>query len=54
MTITKITDKYNPHKVWVIKHYPCGHFYINQEISNRLFYKAFQRATKEFINSVFD
>lgn len=33
MKVTRIQDKYNPDKVWMIKRYLCGTFYVNQEIS---------------------
>lgn len=54
MKITEIIDKYNADKVWVIKKYSCGHYYINQKINNRIFYKAFQKTTKSYIESVLD
>ena len=52
MKIIKRVDKYNPNKVWVIKHTKCGHFYINQEICGKLFYKAFQRTTFKHIQDI--
>lgn len=30
MKVTRIQDKYNPDKVWMIKRYLCGTFYVNQ------------------------
>ena len=33
MKVTRIQDKYNPDKVWMIKRYLCGTFYVNQEIN---------------------
>lgn len=47
MTITRIQDKYNPNKVWIVKRYKCGHYYVNQEICGRLFYHRFTRMKKE-------
>ena len=47
MTITKITDKYNSSKVWIIKHYGSGHYYINQEIKGRILNKKYVRRTKK-------
>ena len=35
MKVTRIQDKYNPDKVWMIKRYLCGTFYVNQEIKDR-------------------
>lgn len=34
MKVTRIQDKYNPDKVWMIKRYLCGTFYVNQEINS--------------------
>lgn len=34
MKVTRIQDKYNPDKVWMIKRYLCGTFYVNQEIKS--------------------
>lgn len=34
MKVTRIQDKYNPDKVWMIKRYLCGTFYVNQEIKD--------------------
>lgn len=53
MTITKIIDKFNPEKIWIIKHYRCGHYYINQTICNKKFYKGFVKTTKKHINEIF-
>lgn len=36
MKVTRIQDKYNPDKVWMIKRYLCGTFYVNQEINEHL------------------
>lgn len=52
MTITRIIDKYNPCKVWIIKRTKCGHFYVNQEISGKMFYKGYRRMTKRYIKEV--
>lgn len=54
MTIIRIQDKYNPHKVWIIKRYNCGHYAVNQEICGKIFYKGFQRMTKRHINEVLE
>lgn len=47
MKTWRITDKYNPDKIWIIKRYNDGHYVANQEISGKLFYKSFQRITKD-------
>lgn len=40
MKVTRIQDKYNPDKVWMIKRYLCGTFYVNQEIKQDMRRKA--------------
>lgn len=52
MTIAKVVDKYNPCKVWIIKRYQSGNYFINQSISGRTFYKAFRRTTKRHLLDV--
>lgn len=44
MKVTRIQDKYNPDKVWMIKRYLCGTFYVNQEIKGQKFYDRDRRA----------
>jgi hypothetical protein len=51
MKIYEIEDKYNPAKVWVVKHTKSGNFYVNQKIHGRLFYKRFSRTTKRQLQS---
>ena len=46
MKVTRIQDKYNPDKVWMIKRYLCGTFYVNQEIKGQKFYDRDRRMTK--------
>lgn len=48
----RVYDKYNPHKVWIIKHTKCGHYYLNQEIYGKLFYPKFQRTNKWHIREI--
>lgn len=47
MKVTRIQDKYNPDKVWMIKRYLCGTFYVNQEIKGQKFYDRDRRMTTE-------
>lgn len=54
MTIKRITDRHNARKVWIIKRYKCGHFYVNQEICGRVFYPAYRRLTKRFITEILE
>ncbi len=53
MNITRITDRYNPAKVWLIKRYPSGNYYINQEICGRTFYDGFVRTTAKRLAELF-
>ena len=46
---TKIVDKYNSSKVWIVKRYECGNYYYNQENSGRMLNKKFTRTTKAFL-----
>lgn len=48
----RITDKFNPHKVWIIKKYKCGHYFWNQEICGRKQNTMFVRTSKRFIKDV--
>lgn len=52
MTITRIIDQFNSNKVWVVKRYPSGNYYINQEICGKTFYNGFVRTTRKFIADI--
>lgn len=54
MNIIRCIDRWNENKVWIIKHYSDGHYYVNQEIRGKIFYNKFQRSTRRFINSIFE
>lgn len=49
MPTTRIPARINPNKVWLIKCYPSGNYYINQEICGKTFYNGFVRTTKKFV-----
>ncbi len=49
MNIARIPDPYNPNKVWLVKRYPSGNYYINQEICGRTFYHGFVRTTAKHL-----
>lgn len=53
MTITRIIDEYNPDKIWVIKRYADGHYYLNQEIKGRKLNRKFYRVTKWQLDAIF-
>ena len=52
MTITRIIDRFNSNKVWLVKRYPSGNYYLNQEICGKTFYKGFVRTTRKFIADI--
>ena len=52
MKVTRIQDKYNPDKVWMIKRYLCGTFYVNQEIKGQKLYDRDGRMTKRMLVSI--
>lgn len=47
--IIRKTDRHNKDKVWLIKRYPSGNYYINQEICGRTFYNGYVRTTAKHI-----
>lgn len=51
-TVTHHTDRWNPRKVWIIKHYADGHYAVNQEIAGRIFYSTYQRTSKARIQQI--
>lgn len=52
MSIIRVTDQWNQNKVWVIKRYACGHYYVEQEIKGRRFGTRAIRTTKYFLQEV--
>jgi hypothetical protein len=52
ISITRIQDKWNPSKVWVIRKYKCGHFTANQDICGNRFYKRNNRISKKRMASI--
>ncbi len=52
MSITKVVDRYNQNKIWLVKKYSSSNYYINQSISGRTFYKAFRRTTKKHLKDI--
>lgn len=47
----RIPDKYNSNKVWLVKRYVCGAYYVNQEVNGRVFYKRFTKTTKKYLQA---
>lgn len=52
MSIIEIVDKYNPDKIWIVKRYKSGNYYINQKIKGNKFYKSFQRSTAKSLRDI--
>ncbi len=53
-TLTRKIDKWNTHKVWLIKRYADGHYAINQEVGGRVFlFQLPEKATKAQIDAIF-
>ena len=52
MNIKRITDKYNEKKVWIIKRYKDGHYYVNQEICGKIMYSSYRRMSKKYIDTI--
>lgn len=52
MKIIRVSDKYNKNKVWLIKRYKDGHYYVNQEICGKIIYRSYQRMSKKYIDTV--
>lgn len=52
MKITQVQDRYNSQKVWLIKRYRSGNYYINQKICGRTFYDGFVRTTAKHLAEI--
>ena len=52
-TIVRLQDKWNSNKVWIIKRYADGHFYLNQEINGKLFYSRWARTSRSYLEKLF-
>lgn len=53
MKVFRIKDRFNENKVWLVKRYKSGNYYINQEICGKTFYKKFVRSTAKHLTGVF-
>lgn len=49
MKVIRIPDRFNSRKVWLVKRYKSGNYYLNQEICGQTFYNGFVRVTKKFL-----
>lgn len=52
MKVTRIQDRHNPDKVWIVKKYLCGTYYVNQEIKGQKFYGRDRRMSKRMLASI--
>jgi hypothetical protein len=52
MKITKIVDKYNENKIWIVKKYSHSEIYLNQEINGKLFYNKYQKSSKKNLKNI--
>ena len=52
MKTIKITDYRNLDKVWIIKRYRSGNYYLNQIITGKQYYRKFIRTTKEYLQVI--
>lgn len=53
MKILEFVDMFNSNKIWIVKEYKCGHFYMNQSIGGVIFYKKFVRVNRSWLNQLF-
>lgn len=52
MRLEQIEDRYNKNKIWLVKRYDCGKYYINQKICDNIFNKSFTRVTKKYLYNI--
>lgn len=50
--IYRVPCPYSNSKVYVIKRYKCGHYYLNEEISGFLFNRRFVKTSKHWITEL--
>jgi hypothetical protein len=54
MNKTKVQDKYNKDKMWLIKMYEGGGIYYNQENKGKKLNRKYQRTTKKWLKDILD
>lgn len=52
MEVIKIQDRFNPDKIWVLRRYTSGNYYVNQEIKGQRMYNKDRRMTAKFLKSI--
>lgn len=51
--VYRVQCPYNSNKVWLVKKYKNdNHYYLNQEVCGRIFYKKYVRVSKSWINEI--
>lgn len=52
MITKRITDQFNPLKIWLVKRTSAGHYFINQSINGIPFYTRYQRTTNRKLHAI--
>lgn len=50
--IYRVPCPYDSNKVYVVKRYGCGHYYLNEEIDGKLFYNRFVKTSRHWVNEL--
>lgn len=51
--IYRVPCPYNHNKIFLIKRYPCGHYYLNQEVCGFVFNGRYVRVSRRWIEEIF-
>ncbi len=51
--IYRVSCPYNHNKIFLIKKYQCGHYYLNQEVCGYVFNRRYVRTSKRWIEEIF-
>lgn len=52
-TIYRVPCPYNNNKIFLIKHYTCGHYYLNQEVRGYVFNRRYVKTSLRWIREIF-
>lgn len=50
--IYRVPCPYNQNKIFLIKRYPCGHYYLNQEVCGFVFNSRYVRVSRRWIEEI--
>ena len=53
-TVFYVRDSYDSKKLYVLKQTACHHYYANEEINGKLFYKNFIKINKSWFQTLLD